>query len=35
MTGEEVNGLLSPGKFYTGGRLYTFDFIMPKVSEQD
>jgi len=35
MTGEEVNGFLSPGKYYTSGRLYTFDFIVPKVSEQD
>ncbi|MGY5858235.1 MAG: hypothetical protein RTU63_02615, partial [Candidatus Thorarchaeota archaeon] len=35
MTGEEVNGFLSPGKFYTDGNLYTFDFTIPKVSEQD
>jgi hypothetical protein len=34
LTGEEVNGLLAPGKLYAG-RLYTFDFELPKVSEKD
>jgi hypothetical protein len=34
MTGEAVNGLLAPGRLYLG-RLYTFDLILPPVSEHD
>ncbi len=34
LTGEEVNGLLAPGRLYAG-RLYTFDLNLPEVSEMD
>ncbi len=34
LTGEEVNGLLAPGRLFTG-RLYTFEFTPPIVSEKD
>ena len=34
MTGEEVNGLLAPGRLFAG-RLYTLDFTQPTVSEMD
>ncbi len=34
MTGEEVNGLLAPGRVYAG-LLYLFDFSVPTVSEKD
>ncbi|MHA2069328.1 MAG: hypothetical protein ACXABY_33625, partial [Candidatus Thorarchaeota archaeon] len=34
LTGEEVNGLLAPGKLYAG-KLYTFDISLPAVSEKD
>lgn len=34
MTGEEVNGLLAPGKFYAG-KLYALDFTQPTVSERN
>ncbi len=34
LTGEEVNGLLAPGRFYSG-KLYTFDLNLPEVSEMD
>jgi hypothetical protein len=34
LTGEEVNGLLAPGRFYAG-KLYMFDIIIPSVSEKD
>jgi hypothetical protein len=35
MSGEELNGLLAPGRLYTAGRLYTFEFSQPEVSEKD
>ncbi len=35
LTGEEVNGLLSPGRILAGGRLYTFAITPPPVSELD
>ena len=34
LTGEEVNGLLAPGRLYAG-KLYTFDLSLPEVSEKD
>jgi hypothetical protein len=34
LTGEKVNGLLSPGRLYAG-KLYTFNLILPRVSEKD
>ncbi len=34
LTSEEVNGLLAPGRLYAG-KLYTFDFTLPSVSEKD
>jgi len=34
LTGEEVNGLLTPGKLYAG-KLYSFEFVLPPVSEKD
>jgi len=35
MTGEEVNGILSPGRFFTSGRLYHFKITRPTVSAMD
>ena len=35
MTGEEVNGLLSPGRLFVAGKLYLFDITTPTVSEKD
>jgi len=35
MSGEDLNGLLAPGRLYTSGRLYTFEFSQPEVSEKD
>lgn len=34
LTGEEVNGLLAPGRLYTG-RLYIIDITPPQVSEKN
>jgi hypothetical protein len=34
LTGEEINGLLAPGRIYAGG-LYTFDLTLPTMSEKD
>ncbi|MGY5853919.1 MAG: hypothetical protein RTU92_10160 [Candidatus Thorarchaeota archaeon] len=34
MTGEEINGLLAPGRLFTG-RLYRLKVNLPKVSEKD
>lgn len=34
LTGEEVNGLLAPGRLFAG-RLYILDFTPPPVSEKD
>ena len=35
LTGEEVNGLLSPGRIFVKGKLYTFDIKPPTMSEFD
>ena len=35
LTGEDVNGLLSPGRIFAGGKLYTFVITPPTVSELD